>query len=764
MRKNRLMLIIILLLFLVGITNIKAFPDSLTSIYQQGSTVYGSKGSYRAALKRSNNGYISICTKYNGSTPAAGRKTCNLNSNWSLATRAGVAYIINTAGINNGITKATSSYVDAELAISEFLYIIGDGGDDISDKRVQYDWVNGAVSTRNTVQSNINNISISIGSVSSSQDANNYYLSIPINTSYAYSLTVKKGNTTYNKSGNSYVIPKSTLSEGNNSITISAIATYAWYQARQYTCGGSYQPLTPNSVEWTTLNTSSATKTVNLVKESKGNIQIKIYDDDTNQLIQNPNRQGTYQLFKNSNCVKGNEVGGAVGTSSGAKLIESLNAGTYSIGEITAPNDYIPSTDTCVKKNITVTSGSTSPANIYYKQGCKVKLDSSDKSVPSLINLYKEFELRGLLNFNNPSCSDVKCEYNSLENFSCLSGNNNLISTFNEANLSCYDDIVQSDNGSIGFCIDSFSITNNLNNISKFYSKSGQFLIKKEQDDRGDYYQIFDNNYDSIKIYNDYIAKTTNTRTCYIYNKETYNGYNDLNTSSLFFGDNDNDSLPDELNSNTNVMINYNANINDYFKKYVYQTQNNYSLNEVYLEKITGKYTNDGENPTYGLISNFNTPSGVIPYMILYNSKPLSLNSCTYETTPEIIKYNQSSNGKIDLEFRTIDKKTPFDRQTKTNWCSNDPSDPCNKENSTVNSVIHGRNDSYNRTQAGAIYSNVNTTNRNEYKIVLTPENIKEIREHNKTVGSYDDYSVYCDEKGKCSTPLLDKLGIKKVN
>ena len=60
--------------------------------------------------------------------------------------------------------------------------------------------------------------------------------------------------------------------------------------------------------------------------------------------------------------------------------------------------------------------------------------------------------------------------------------------------------------------------------------------------------------------------------------------------------------------------------------------------------------------------------------------------------------------GKLELEFRSIDKNKPFNRKTNSNWCG-EGENPCNSNNTTVQKVIKERNDSYNRTGAGALYT-----------------------------------------------------------
>lgn len=770
--KNKIILIIIIGTFLfLNIGDVSAFSNNLATIKQHGvpckkngrlyGCSYGSQGVWYAALKKDLAGTIVFCTKFNVDPPSKGNRTCTLTNNWDAGTRAGIAYLIGDNYINNGLSKANSAYIDVELAISRFLSQIGDGGDGSINKAYNIDWVNTAVTIRNNVNYAINNISVSIGSVSTSQDENNYYLSIPITYSNANGsyVSVSKGGTTYSKIGNNYVIPKNTLSEGNNTINISATATYSDWQARQYNCGGDRQPVTPNYREWTQLANRTATKSINLVKESKGNIQIKIFDNTTKKQIINPNRQAKFQVYSGTDC-SGNKEGDVMTTSSGVTTASNLKPGIYSVEEIEHPSGYVESSNKCVAESVNVTSGKTELVDVYYKRDCEVELENSDRSVQSLIDLYTKFNLKGLLNFKEPSCSNPTCNKNDLnDNLSCLEGNNNLNTDFNENNLSCYDEKID-ENGSLGFCLNTFNLVNKLN-TSTFYNKSGQFLIKRESDEEGNYYQLYNNNLEPIKIPGNYIASSTTNRICYIYNKENYDAYDNVENSSIFFGDNDGDTKADELKFESSRNLKDPIDVNEYFRKYEYEETKNYLLNPVYLKRLTGKYssevaTDTMQIPVYGILSNFNTTNGIIPFTLKYGNDEYSPDSCVYQTKEEIITYDEVKNGELKLEFRQINTSNPFPgksgntRKIGSNWCETDSNGnviSCSSnsdDNNLINDVIINRNNSYNK----------NKEDKPLYKIELTPSLINRIRGYNKE-HSYDEYNVECDEKGKCTNSFL---------
>lgn len=215
----------------------------------------------------------------------------------------------------------------------------------------------------------------------------------------------------------------------------------------------------------------------------------------------------------------------------------------------------------------------------------------------------------------------------------------------------------------------------------------------------------------------------------------------------------------------------------------------NYTLQPKYVYKLSGRTedktkldcydeANNKLNPScsiagYGVISNFKdgdntniTNNSSFDFRI-DNSNANSAyykfdfttgydNKCPYTVSPEIIKYDNNSNGNLELEFRSIDKNQPFNRKTNSNWCDEES---CASDNNTVQSVIKERNDSYNRTGAGALY----TTETNSKKIILTPDIIKDIREWNDT-HSYDKYEVVCDDNGlNCRNAFLSRFEISRV-
>jgi hypothetical protein len=463
-----------------------------------------------------------------------------------------------------------------------------------------------------------------------------------------------------------------------------------------------------------------------------GEIKISIKRNDTQQLIKT--KDATFRI-SNSNGQKIIDVTTKLGV-----VEHSLEQGTYKIEEIVSPQGYNLSSAKTVYVNI-VPNGITEQV-FFYDTTCAVRLEElgSSPSPEDLINLYKmNPTYTNLLNFASPSCSKATCTANQLKNtLACLSGQEPLPTAFNENNLSCYDEAITNAFGNyVGFCSSYFNLTNNLG-TSNFYGIAGQFLIKQDNN----IFTIYNKDLNPVKINNQYIATSKSGKVCYILNGNTYDVTSNIKSNNVYFGDVDEDLQTDLLNSDVSVNLNT-QNVLSRFTRYTYELIYNYKLSkQIYLEKITGKYSSTKTNKTtedemYGILSKFNSNSGYIPFSISYNGNMYTSNKCIYETKKEIIKYDKTSNGNIELEFRTIDTNNPFvNRNTKTNWC--DQTGNCKSNNAKVQSIIKQSNNSYNQTGAGP-----------KYKITLTPSDIKIIREYNKTV-PYDNYlSIELDYKNK---------------
>lgn len=281
-------------------------------------------------------------------------------------------------------------------------------------------------------------------------------------------------------------------------------------------------------------------------------------------------------------------------------------------------------------------------------------------------------------------------------------------------------------------CTVSIEVVDNIPGLQKFYSKTGRFLIKKNSDN---HIEIFDSEYRKVIITNPYIASATITKTCTKMSTSGYPNpanYSDIFDLSIYFNNLEQpiDSLTNYKNSETintwtepgNCIswgifgcvereTNYYTNF-----KWTYNYDFKYNLDAIKMENLTGKVSNSGVINTNGIISKFTETSGTIPFKVNYSTASKS-SVCEYETKDELIIQNG-----MELEFRTIDSKLPFNRETKSNWCGTD----CNKDNDVVNTYIKDSANSYGLDNAGNRYDPI-------YIINLNSTNVKNIKEYNQT-------------------------------
>jgi len=452
-----------------------------------------------------------------------------------------------------------------------------------------------------------------------------------------------------------------------------------------------------------------------------GDLKINIKIKDTDTLI--TSSSATFEIYSGENC--NNLLIDTVTTSMGSITTE-LSAGTYSIKEKSAPDGYSASNPVCVKSSTVITAGIETTENIYYEPTCATKLRNlgDNPTKQQLFNLYREYpNNRNLLNLENPSCTASNCGDNSLS-LNCLSGSTNT-SEFNSTNLSCYngEPIIDIYGNYIGFCQTTYNLSNNLN-TNKFYSKAGRFLIHQNEN----IITIFEKNeLDELvekTITSSFIATDRTSRICYSLNELNTDDIKTLPEYYVYFGDNNLDNIADQLQNTSNTNIEPQVLTENSLYMYEIVRGNNYSLNPLYLEKITGKYSSIKTNstisePIYGLLSRFDTQSGAILFKVNSNSS----NLCTFETKKEIISPN------LELEFRIIDTKEPFNRNTMSNWSNGIDN---SKDNDTVKKYIKDTVNSYGLNKYG---DRVNP----KYKIILNSNDIMIIREYNKS-NKYDDY------------------------
>lgn len=482
----------------------------------------------------------------------------------------------------------------------------------------------------------------------------------------------------------------------------------------------------------------------------------KVYkkSDDSYASVISP---ATFALYSDSGC--NNVEKDDIVTSAGTVTIE-VNKGTYYLKETKAPEGYTID-NTCRKvvvgedgteidiENATSCSSLLTEINLNY---------SGEERKKQLINLYLEqlnlgHDYRKLLEFDpEKTACDIKNCSNDVS-VSCLAASKP--DNINENDLSCYEKTVNSD-GAVGFCQTSLSINNNLNISTKnhtFTGISGQFLIKQE----GGKLHYFNGN-------NEIIVEAANPlngnikKTCYLTNSKDYSS-NDIDIV-VAFGNNTGGTIPEVLPSNI-IEATKITEDKGHFKKITFEKRLSYDLNEVYLERISGRVI-DKSLATIkgrGLIVPFNQTNNTVPFevKVIDGSFTFNMNTtgaCRYETLPEVIIYPEekkqidgTNRGQLEIEFRTIDTTKPFDRAPKSNWVSNDTWSLENQNNLIKNYIM-------NSTNSYGIKDNVKQTPK--YKIKLTSDDIQIIKKYNK-VHEYDDYNFYC-KNNICLSKFLTSL------
>ena len=314
-----------------------------------------------------------------------------------------------------------------------------------------------------------------------------------------------------------------------------------------------------------------------------GDIIVSIVDS-SGALI---NTTAKFKLVKGDNCDTGVFVDKKDTGISGTINFKNLNLEQYSVCQEQHPDGYkeTPISDGGVKQTGTLTSSGLNFTFIYEKD-CTAKLNDlgSNPTILQLLNLYNEYpSFNNLLNFDNPSCSVKDCnsitKLNEALITNCLTATGEA-SAFTEKDLSCHDDVITDIyENYIGFCKNTLDLKNNLG-VNKFYANAGQFLIHKTS---SNIYKIYDENLNQVEINSQYLATATLKKECYILNGSTISVNEELPTISLYFNDEENELNYDKVDNTPSVSYNEN------FTKYTYSTKYNYKLNNIYLEKLTGK-------------------------------------------------------------------------------------------------------------------------------------------------------------------------------
>lgn len=772
------------------------------------------KSNYKKASASDGNTYMAICTNQSATSPAGKGVSCTRDTSMSDANKAGIASILKNAGsfglTSNGkcVTDGEGSdgcknqnFVKATITITKFLNRLLLEGDCSIGNICESSWLEAATTARTNVQNAIdaknNKTFVSIGNVTHTEDDTAFYLTIPVTSSYNFQITsVTHGELL---ADGRYKILKSSLSEGENSITIEASASYSFDIAENYVCD-KYQSITINKIETKKIEDTTR-KPIKLSKTSKGTIKLKKVNTAGTEII---GKDVGIELYNGHGCDQAN-INDSIKTFQSGREI-SLDAGNYSIKEITPPTGY--DTDNAChnfimqagkkSEDLVITNVSTCVSDVMDLIDNNQANDRSEririyKKYNTNINSINNLKFTNLLNFNleyvtgadkeafaNSVCSKANCSNNDLD-FHCLYAKTTL-SNFDENNLACYTSTIDQNNNT-GFCQTTFLFQGGSSGMpveaGGYYFlnthpvKNGQFVFKSDYIGTAELEQkcYFATNLNVDKIdagvYDDYVQRV---------------GFDMKEVSK-------------EENQNEDLIlkrIGTNAFRGD--------LSINYIMDEVYVERISGKRCSQEQieadkssvvkkcrNLGRGLISNFedgnfskahefsiNNDGGTyipIQFSVSLNSSIFVNNNnnvwwgkgtCVYPIKPEVITYDDKPNGELKIEFRTIDTNNPFNRNTRSNW-----GDGTNKSknNKTVKEYITNSdvNNSYNRTGEGSLYTNQTDGTK---RIILTPQLVQQIREYNKS-NPYDDYTVYTEEdesgKTKTSTSFFDYIGLTKV-
>lgn len=809
-----------------GMSNRKCYDSSGTRYTCPSSPSKGYeewKSNYKKGTGSDDKTYVVICANHEANSPAGNGVACSkiTTNTYSDAIKSGVAAIINKAGpfsltsngkcyyykvdnknryLAEGETGCVNEkYVQASITISKFLYEKGASSDPKNKGTAKgsckggcpSDWLTAASNAYNAVKTAEdkakNDTFVSIDNVTIDEHDDEFILSFSVPSIYTIdSINVSKGS---KQAEGIYKILKSDLDEGDNSVTITVDASYTVAVAEFYDCGwknasSPYQLITPAYTEDKKVVKDTVTKDITLTKQTKGTIELIKENTSGTKILA---KDVGIQLYDGYNCTIGNENNEYTSFQSGNKL--SLEAGNYSIKETTAPSGY-EKDDNCY--NFTISAGHTAaPITITNQSTCvsdvldliqsgkandrseRIKifknynpnLDSEVKIYANLLNFDLTYNGGDNTEFANSLCSNpTNC---GSVNINCLYASTS--TNFNANNLSCYNS-TQKINNNTGFCYTSFGFNRNTN-ISVIESenyyilnnsvKSGQFVFKS-----------------------DYIGTATLSRSCYFDEEVGYDKIDDKAYDNYVEYVNFNGQSMEKSSNPKLVLEKVSSNFFSGTADIEYKTVENW------VEKISGKkctaeqIENDKDskikicqNIGRGFISDFNdikkASSNIVlvPFSIKFNGNEFSTRSCAYSIIPEVIKYEKSDIGILEIEFRTVDTNNPFNRNTKSNWSGTTNSSTNNKVQQYItNSDV---NNSYNRTGAGSLYTNQTDGTK---RIILTPSLIQIIREYNDGTGegdcantnpSYNDYTVHKEENDDgtetTTTNFFKCIGLTKV-
>jgi len=444
-----------------------------------------------------------------------------------------------------------------------------------------------------------------------------------------------------------------------------------------------------------------------------GSIKIKKTNSSNDVLAQlDPTTTVKFQLYSDSNCTT--KVGSEFSSTS-----DNVSQGTYYLKETQAKKGYhLPqSGEKWYCEAVTVTAGETNEIAVENKTECEYKFNANMtmKERIDLYNLIKSNysqEFNGLLDMNNKTavnaCKNIPVTKTYTKN--CLSAESysDNSSNFSNTNVSMYTEKY----GTYTFCLTKYKLVNNLGKTSFNDIKSGQAIISTSNT----------------------VATATLNRVCYNFGDANIadDQYNNFNYSNY---------IDEDASIDGTSLIKNETSSGTVDNKTITAT---YTLPVMYSSNKDGKvyygYCPSGQYCKVlgsGIISKFNLTPGTynLDFDIKLEEGKLGTrgptSDCKYTVENELIDYNNN----LSIEFRSVNtnsdalflsKDGASDRKIGANWSSKTDRD----------FVLKTKNNSYNKNNEDPLY-----------KITLTPQAIKDIRENNKGK-TYDDYNMTCVENG----------------
>ena len=333
--------IVAIFLTIVGGQKVLAAHPSQVGPISVGETV-GDKTFF--PIKSAGN-YKAFCTSgINTDIPLS--RTCDLvtNGQWNEPTQAGVATIINEYK-NNKINGTYNSYWYTEIAINSY---INPGSMIVRAENAEEDslvksLVAKAKEAEKKASANLS-ISFSANTLTFTKDGNNYVSNtITVKDANGYldsfdvSVSGTNGVKVINKTNNSFQVsfPASNVGLGQT-VTVKATVTgkKSYQIAKNYNCGSGVQNVTIDYLETKTVTANG--EITGKVTRNSTNVEISKVDITNGKEI-----KGATLIIKDAN---GKVVDEWVSETTPHKIVNKLEAGTYTLTETIAPKGYKKST------------------------------------------------------------------------------------------------------------------------------------------------------------------------------------------------------------------------------------------------------------------------------------------------------------------------------------------------------------------------------------------------------------------------------------